>query len=107
MSDYRLGHYLQAIEWADTATNNLIADSEAKAKAFAVLAMAEWQLGQKNAARAALTGGDALAPRISSESGPVDLGESWVAWLMARITLDEADALIDSASLAASKSSSR
>lgn len=69
--------------------------------------MAEWQLGQKKAAQAALLKGDALAPRISPETGPVDLGESWVAWVMARISLDEATALINAASLAESRSSSR
>jgi hypothetical protein len=52
--------------------------------------MAHWQLGQKDEARAALARGDALAPNISPEHDTEDLGESWVAWLMARISLDEA-----------------
>ena len=38
----------------------------------------------------------AMAPAVSPESGAEDLGESWVAWLMARISLDEASALIQS-----------
>jgi hypothetical protein len=107
ISDYRLGYYVQAIKWAKNSTNNLTTDDQAKAKAFAVLAMAEWQLGQKDAARAALLNGDTLAPRISPETGAVDLGESWVAWLMARISLDEATALINTAPLAEIKSGSR
>ena len=36
----------------------------------------------------------ALAPAIPPARGAVDLGESWVAWLIARISLDEAAALI-------------
>jgi eukaryotic-like serine/threonine-protein kinase len=88
MSSYRLGHYSEAIDWAENALKNGTADAQAKAKAFAVLAMANLQLGREDAAHAALAEGDALAPRAE------DLGDSWVAWLMARISLDEATTLI-------------
>jgi hypothetical protein len=60
--------------------------------------MANWQLGQRDAARAALAKGDTLAPNISPEGGTEDLGESWVAWLIARISLDEATKLIQTGS---------
>jgi hypothetical protein len=56
--------------------------------------MAHRQLGQPAEARQALAQGEALAPRLSLEKGVADLGESWVAWLMARISLDEADRLV-------------
>jgi hypothetical protein len=62
------------------------------------MAMGHFQLGQRNEALAALGKGDALAPAVSPEKGAEDLGESWVAWLMARISLDEAAALIQPAS---------
>jgi eukaryotic-like serine/threonine-protein kinase len=104
MSDYRLGRYVEAIEWANKAANSSTAEVHARAKAFAVLAMADWQLGDKDAARASLIEGDALTPRISSLSGKVDLGGSWVAWLMARISLDEATTMLNSGSIAARKS---
>ena len=97
MSNYRLNRFTEAIEWAQKATLNPTAEPFAKAKAFAVLAMANWQLGQKPAAREALTNGNALAPKFSPENDPADdLGDSWVAWLMARISLDEATALTSS-----------
>jgi hypothetical protein len=48
-------------------------------------------------ARAMLAKGDALAPSMPGHGG-VDLGDSWVAWLFARISLDEATALIQSGS---------
>jgi serine/threonine-protein kinase len=98
MSNYRLGDYPKAIEWADKATKAPRADAQAKGKAYAVLAMAHWQLGQKDIARAMLATGDTLAPNLLPGHDPVDLGDSWVAWLFARISLDEASTLIQSGS---------
>jgi serine/threonine protein kinase len=98
MSNYRLGHLREAIDWAEKAANNPAAEAQAKAKAFAILAMAHWQLGQKDAAREALAKGDSLAPAIQSARDDTDLGQSWVAWLIARISLDEATELIQTAS---------
>jgi tetratricopeptide (TPR) repeat protein len=94
MSNYRLGHFPEAIEWGEKAAKSTLA--EAQAKAYAVLAMARWQLGQKETARAMLAKGDTLAPSITTSDDVVDLGNSWVAWLFARISLDEASVLIQS-----------
>jgi len=55
--------------------------------------MAEWRLGLKDVARAALNQGDKLAPDISSNQA-VDLGDGWLDWLVARILLNEATELI-------------
>jgi serine/threonine protein kinase len=103
MSNYRLGHFAEAVDWGDRATVSSTADASARAKADAVLAMAHWQLGQKETAREMLAKGDILAPRIASKPDNVDLGESWVAWLFARISLDEATALIQSDSKTGTK----
>jgi tetratricopeptide (TPR) repeat protein len=92
MSHYRLGNFSEAIAWGEKAANS--SAGFAQAKACAILAMAHSQLGQRNEALAALGKGDALAPAFSPEKGADDLGESWVAWLMARISLDEATKLI-------------
>jgi len=92
MSDYRLGHFHEAIEWAQKSTKSPAAESQAKAKAYAVMAMASWQLGEKDVAKAMLAKGEALAPNLGSAPDTRDIGESWVAWLMARISLDEAAA---------------
>ncbi len=94
MSNYRLGNFPEAIEWAEKAARNSLADAQAKGKAYAILAMVYWQLGEKDAARAMLARGNSLAPPFSSVREDGDLGDSWVAWLMARISLDEATALI-------------
>jgi len=98
MSNYRLGHFREAIDWAEQAANSPAAEAQAKAKAFAIVALANWQLGQKDAARTALSKGDSLAPAIQPARDDRDLGESWVAWLIARISLDEATALIQTGS---------
>jgi eukaryotic-like serine/threonine-protein kinase len=94
-SEYRQRHFLEAVDWAEKSVKTSAAFSQAEG--FAVLAMADWQLGKKDDARAMLSKGDALAPRIATGKGAVDLGDSWVAWLIARIRLDEANALIQPA----------
>jgi serine/threonine protein kinase/tetratricopeptide (TPR) repeat protein len=99
MASYRMGRFAQAIEWADKAVKIPTVEAQAKAKALAILAMANWQLGQKNEARAALAQGDALAPPLSPEHDQQDLGDSWVAWIQARISLDEATGLIQGRSI--------
>jgi tetratricopeptide (TPR) repeat protein len=98
MSKYRLGHFAEAIEWAEKAIKTEKVEAPAKAKALAASAMAHWQLGRKDEARAMLAEGDALAPGISSAGEATDLGESWVAWVIARISLDEAATLMQAGS---------
>jgi tetratricopeptide (TPR) repeat protein len=96
MSTYRLGRFPEAIAWGEKAANNSL--DFAQAKAYAVLAMAHWQLGQKDQAQAMLGKGVALARPIPAGTDTEDLGESWVAWLFARISLDEAAALMQPSS---------
>jgi tetratricopeptide (TPR) repeat protein len=92
LSEYRRGQFPEAGHWAEKSLKT--SQVFAHAKGCAVLAMAQWQLGQKDVARATLAEGNNLAPGISHTNGTVDLGDSWVAWLFARITLDEAGQLI-------------
>jgi tetratricopeptide (TPR) repeat protein len=92
LSEYRLGQFPEAGQWAEKSLKT--SQVFARAKGCAVLAMVQWQLGQKDVARATLAEGNTLAPVISHTNGGVDLGDSWVAWLIARITLDEARQLI-------------
>jgi serine/threonine protein kinase len=92
MSNYRLGRFREAVDYAEKALINPAAEPQAKAKAFAVVAMSNWQLGEQSSARDALAKGEASAPQRSSDNE--DLGESWVAWLIARISLDEATELV-------------
>jgi tetratricopeptide (TPR) repeat protein len=98
MSNYRLGRFHEAVDWAEKAVNGPSAEAQARAKAFAILGMANWQMGEKNAAREALAKGNACAPELLPQKDSADLGESWVAWLIARISLDEATRLIQNGS---------
>jgi tetratricopeptide (TPR) repeat protein len=102
MSAYRLGHFAEAVEWAEKTLKGSI--TYPNAHAYAILAMAHWQLGQKDAARVMLGKGDSLAPKIFPTHEAADLGDSWVARLQARISLDEATTLIQPSSEVESKS---
>jgi serine/threonine-protein kinase len=91
LSEYREGRFSEAVEWAEKALNN--SEGFARAKGCAVLAMAQWRLGLKEAARATLSQGNKLAADISS-TDVVDLGDRWLEWLFGRISLDEATKLV-------------
>jgi hypothetical protein len=92
LSSYRLARYPDAVSWAEKALGG--SPPYARAHAFAVLSMANWQLGRQAEARAMLMEGEALAPHMTPERNTEKFGGSWVAWLVARIALDEAKTLI-------------
>jgi tetratricopeptide (TPR) repeat protein len=92
LSEYRQGHYAEAVEWAQKPLK--IPGIKVHQHAYAVLAMAYWRLGEKDEARAMLAKGDTLAPPIMPMSIAEDPSNAWLAWLFARIQLDEAAALI-------------
>ena len=94
LSEYRRGHYAEAVEWAQKPLK--IPRIYVHGHACAVLAMGYWRLGEKDKARAMLAKGDALAPRIMPLSIAEDPENAWLAWLYARIQLDEATALVES-----------
>jgi eukaryotic-like serine/threonine-protein kinase len=92
LSEYRLGHFAAAIEWATKPL--AFPHNYVHPHAYAVLAMAYWQLGKKDLAQAMLAKGDALAPPSLPDDIAMDSGNAWLAWLFARIQLNEATALI-------------
>ncbi len=94
LCEYRRGHYAEAVEWAQKPLK--IPRIYVHGHAYAVLAMAYWRLGEKGEAQAMLAKGDTLAPPIMPLSIAEDPGNAWLAWLYARIQLDEATALVES-----------
>ena len=96
LCEYRQGHYAEAAEWAQKPLT--VPGLYVHGHAYAVLAMADWQLGDKNEARVMLAKGNALDPAIMPATIAQDHTNAWLAWLYARIQLDEATALIDPAS---------
>jgi tetratricopeptide (TPR) repeat protein len=92
LAEYRQKRSAEAVEWAEKSVK--AGDPLARAKGCAVLAMARWQLGERDAARTALAQGDELAPNYAPQALRADFGDTWVAWLFARIQLDEASSFI-------------
>lgn len=98
MSAYRMGHFAEAIKWAQKTLKGSI--TYPNAHAYAILAMAHWKLGEKDAARLMLAKGESLTPKISPAHKAIDMGDNWLAWLEAQISLNEAAALIQPSSTA-------
>ena len=96
LSEYRQGHYAEAVEWAQKPLK--IPGIYVHGHAYAVLAMAYWRLGDKERARAMFEKGNALSPPVIPQRDMEDPGKAWLAWVYARISLDEAAALIQPAS---------
>ncbi len=93
LSEYRRGHFAEAVEWAKKPlkTPQLYAHGHA----YAVLAMACWRLGEKDTARAMLDKGNILGTvRHASQyrrGSWKRMGSVALCW---RISLDEAAAFI-------------
>jgi eukaryotic-like serine/threonine-protein kinase len=102
LSEYRQAHYSNAVQWGQKALS--WPRNAVHPYASAILAMAYWKLEKKEEARAMLANGDLLAPREMPASVAGDPGDAWLAWLFARILLDEASELIQPASAADSNS---
>jgi tetratricopeptide (TPR) repeat protein len=96
LSEYRQGHFAQAVEWGQKTLDTSVTASHAHASA--IVAMAYWKMEKKEEARATLAKGDLLAPPEMPARVAEDPGDAWLAWLYARIQLDEAAALIESGS---------
>lgn len=90
--EYRQGHYADAVEWGLKPVK--LSGLHLYGHAYAVLAMAYWQLGQKKEARTMLAKANTFAPVVMPQNIARDPSNEWQGWLYARIQLDEATALI-------------
>jgi tetratricopeptide (TPR) repeat protein len=93
LADYRLGKYQEAI----TGTSVILKDPfpYTQAEGSAVLAMAQFQLGQTNDAHAALAKLEKIVQEKLPAPGSRDLGSDWRDWIIAHALLDEAKSLIE------------
>jgi hypothetical protein len=89
LAEYRQGHFAGALEWLRKSAEQEGVPARA-AQAYAAMAMAEYQLGQTNAARAALTQGIKIAETELAKSGRID----WNDGLIAQFLLREAHGLV-------------
>jgi hypothetical protein len=94
ISEYRQRRFADAAERAQKSFKRSNV-RYLQAEDCAVMAMAHWQLGKKVAAREMFAKGNALAPVVFAEPEPSDNGDTGVAWIIARISLDEATTLIE------------
>jgi serine/threonine protein kinase/tetratricopeptide (TPR) repeat protein len=92
LSEYRQENYDEAVAWAQKPLK--IAGNYSHGHACAILAMAYWRLGKTDNATNMLARGNELAPPHMPAEIANDPGNSWLAWLYARIQLAEATALI-------------
>jgi tetratricopeptide (TPR) repeat protein len=104
LSEYRLGHFAEAADWAGKAIR--APQSYVLQHACAVLAMADWQLGKKVEARILLAKGNELAPSVMPPGIKQQLGNEWLGWLHARVQLEEAAALIQPETVGSTNSAS-
>jgi len=89
LAEYRLGHFAGALEWLrKVAAQEGVPARTAQARA--TIAMAEYQLGQTNAARAALAEGITIAKEKLTHPDRID----WNDQLIAQFLLREAQGLI-------------
>jgi len=99
MAEYRQGHFADALTFEDKTIairedpGDYLGHDTLYVEAYAVSAMAHFQLQQTDEARAALARANVIAARLPKlESG--DIGGSWRDWIIAHKLLDEATALI-------------
>jgi tetratricopeptide (TPR) repeat protein len=89
LAEYRQGHFAGALEWLRKSAAQEGVPAR-MAQAEATLAMTEFQLGQTNAARAALAEGIKIAETELAKPGRID----WNDGLIAQFLLREAQGLI-------------
>jgi hypothetical protein len=107
LAEYRAGRPAEALKWLDRFGPN--ADGvHIDATAFAVRAMAQHRLGQKEQAREALHSAQVIfAAKMPDPGGGRPFDGGWYEWLHCQIFLREAEALLNAKPGADHKSESK
>jgi len=94
--EYRVGNFSEAIVWSRRCLNFTSSEPPLVASARVVLAMALYRLGENDSARAELS--QARSAVEAKANGPLQMGGGgegfWFDWILARILLREATALV-------------
>lgn len=96
LAEYRVGNYQEALKWSREPVKKAFPYS--KAEAYAVMAMAQYQLGDLSAARDALAECDRVVTTKLAQPGQ-NLGTDWRDWIIAHALQKEATELINSKTL--------
>jgi serine/threonine protein kinase len=99
LTDYRLGHYEDAVGWGLKSLNEScrFGDDRRYFSTYMVLAMARYRLGQMADARAAFAKGVDIAHSTLPDLRSADLGPQWQNLLHGKILMREARALVEGA----------
>jgi serine/threonine protein kinase len=92
LAEFRLGHYEEAINWAQFAAQATL--PHCQAEAATVVAMSQYKLNQLDKARAALADCNKIIEEKLAKPG-TDLGSDWRDWIIARTLRSEAKQMID------------
>jgi tetratricopeptide (TPR) repeat protein len=101
LSEYRQCHFASAIQWVQKALAQAGKRPVLYLQAWIVVAMAEHQLKQVDAARDALAKGVQIAEQEMPQHGTDGIGvghQTWINWIMGHALLREARALIQNSS---------
>jgi tetratricopeptide (TPR) repeat protein len=93
LAEYRQGHWDQATDWAMKAAENPSPSS--RAEAYAILAMAQHQSKETEAARASLKKCTETVQTKLPKPEDGDLGGDWRGWIYAHALQSEAKRMID------------
>jgi len=96
LAQYRLGHYGDAVKWAQQSAT--VPFPYSQAEAYAVLAMARFKLGDLSAARKALDQCNQVVRAGLPHPGQ-EIGQDWRDWIVVHALQSEAGTLIKPAGL--------
>ena len=94
LAEYRQGRFASAVEWLQKVTSQE-GDKYRTVQAYMVLAMAQYQLKQSDAARATLAKGLAIANERFPKAGTGGLDDLWTDWIFAHTLMREATMLVE------------
>jgi eukaryotic-like serine/threonine-protein kinase len=95
LSEYRLGHFASAVDWLQRALKSGRANPYCLAHAFAVMAMAQYQLKQVDEARTALARCARMVEKDLPQFGSHHLGTEWKDVVIAHVLFREAQGMIE------------
>jgi len=97
LAEYRQGLFPDAVQWSEKVLSRQGETNVAwvRVETYAALAMAKWQLGQSDSARAALAKANEIAVAELPAAEASELGDAWLDWIISHALLREARELIE------------
>jgi hypothetical protein len=93
LAEFRVGHYEEAVKWADLAAKGPLPHSQAEAAA--IIAMAHFKLNQSEKALTALADCNSIIAEKLPKPDKEELGTDWRDWIIAHALQSEARQMIE------------